>query len=140
MRDLIQRVTTTSDGGLRAMVGLCTATLVVAALYFARPVFAPLAFALFIIAIVWTFQSRLQARLPRLLALAMSILATVLVIIAFASMITWGFSRVGRYIISDAGRFQLRYGQTAAWLEGHGIVVAGALSGWRWGSGPGRLG
>ena len=124
MRDLIQRVGVTGDRGLRAMVGLCTAILVVAALYLARSVFAPLAFALFIIAIVWPLQLRLQARLPRLLALAMSILATIVVITAFASMVTWGFSRVGRYIISDAARFQLLYDQTAAWLEGHGIVVA----------------
>ena len=125
MRELLQRAGTTSDRGLRAMVGLCTATVLVVALYMARPVFAPLAFALFIIAIVWPFQLRLQGRLPRLVALAVSILATIVVIIAFGSMITWGFSRVARYVISDAGRFQLLYEQTAAWLEGHGIMVAG---------------
>jgi AI-2 transport protein TqsA len=124
MRDLVERVGTTRDRGLRAMVGVCTAILVVTALYLARPVFAPLAFALFIIAIVWPFQARLQARLPRHLALAISILATIVVITALASMITWGFSRVGRYIVTDAARFQRLYVQTTAWLEGHGIVVA----------------
>ena len=123
MRDAIQKSRRTSDRGLRAMVGVGTAILVVTALGIARPVFAPLTFALFIIAIVWPLQARLQARLPKLVALAISILATIVVIGAFTWVITWGFSRVGRYIITDAARFQLLYNQMAEWLEGHGIVV-----------------
>ncbi len=105
------------------MVGIGTAILVVAALGIAAPIFAPLTFALFIIAIVWPLQARLQARLPKLVALAISMLATIVVIGAFAWVITWGFSRVGRYIVTDAARFQLLYNQMTDWLEGHGIVV-----------------
>jgi AI-2 transport protein TqsA len=123
MRDPIKRVRRTSDGALRAMVGMGTAILVVAALGIAQPVFAPLTFALFIIAIVWPLQARLQALLPKLVALAISVLATILVIGAFAWTITWAFSRVGRYIVTDAARFQLLYNQMADWLAGHGIVV-----------------
>jgi AI-2 transport protein TqsA len=123
MRDAIQQARRTSDRGLRAMVGVGTAILVVTALGIARPVFAPLTFALFIIAIVWPLQARLQARLPKLVALAISVLATIVVIGAFTWVITWGFSRVGRYIITDAARFQLLYSQMTEWLEGHGIVV-----------------
>ncbi|HSZ91645.1 MAG TPA: AI-2E family transporter [Acetobacteraceae bacterium] len=100
-----------------------TAILVVAALGIAQPVFAPLTFALFIIAIVWPLQARLQALLPKLVALAISVLATIVVIGAFAWTITWAFSRVGRYIVTDAARFQLLYNQMADWLAGHGIVV-----------------
>jgi AI-2 transport protein TqsA len=96
---------------------------VVAALGIAQPVFAPLTFALFIIAIVWPLQARLQALLPKLVALAISVLATIVVIGAFAWTITWAFSRVGRYIVTDAARFQLLYNQMADWLAGHGIVV-----------------
>jgi AI-2 transport protein TqsA len=121
--DPIQTPRKTSDRGLRAMVGVCTAILIVAALYLASPVFTPLAFALFIIAIVWPLQARLQARLPKLLALAMSIFATIIVVAAFAWTITWGGSRVGRYIVADAARLQLLYGQAVVWLEGHGIFV-----------------
>ena len=51
-------------------------------------------------------------------------LMTIMVIGAFAWVITWGFSRVGRYIVTDAARFQLLYKQMAEWLEGHGIVIA----------------
>ena len=122
-RDPMQRARGTSDRGLRAMVGVGTAILVVAALGIAQPVFAPLTFALFIIAIVWPLQERLQTRLPKLLALALSMLATVVVLGAFAWVITWELNRVGRYIIADIGRFQLLYNQMTDWLEGHGIVV-----------------
>jgi AI-2 transport protein TqsA len=123
IRDPTQRARRTSDRGLRAMVGVGTAILVVAALAIARPVFAPLAFALFIIAIVWPLQAWLQARLPKLVALAISMLVTIVVIGAFAWVITWGLDRVGRYVVADAAQFQLLYDRMTEWLEGHGIVV-----------------
>jgi predicted PurR-regulated permease PerM len=123
MRDPVSRTRRTREGALRAMVGLGTAILVVAALAIAQPVFAPLAFALFIIAIVWPVQARLQTRLPKLVALAVSMLATIVVLGAFAWVITWGLNRVGRYIVADIARFQLLYSQMTEWLEGHGIVV-----------------
>ena len=124
MRDDVQGTITRGDRGLRAMVGFCTAILMVAALYLARPVFAPLTFALFVIAIVWPMQAGLQARLPQLLALAISMVATIVIIAAFAWTITWCFGRVGRYVVSDAPRFQQFYAELTAWLETHGIVVA----------------
>jgi AI-2 transport protein TqsA len=123
MREPIPRPRRTMDRALRAMVGVGTAILVTAALCIAQPVFAPLTFALFIIAIVWPLQSWLQARLPKLVALAISMLVTIVVISAFAWVTTWGLNRVGRYIVADAARFQLIYSQLTEWLEGHGIVV-----------------
>jgi AI-2 transport protein TqsA len=125
MSDPVERADRTSGRGLRASIGLCTAVIVVTALYFSGTVFAPLAFALLIIAIIWPVQKRLQRRLPKLVALAASMLLTVVILAAFVSLIAWGFGRVGRYIVADAARFQLLYGQMAEWLEGHGIAVAG---------------
>ncbi|MGA9868327.1 MAG: AI-2E family transporter [Acetobacteraceae bacterium] len=124
-REIIARARRASIPGLGAIVGISTAILVVAALYLAEPVFAPLAFALFVIAMVWPLQARLQARLPKLVALAISMLATVVVIGAFAWVISWAFSRVVYYVIADAARFQALYNQWAEWLEDHGIEVAG---------------
>nr|WP_210485545.1 AI-2E family transporter [Microvirga antarctica] len=115
----------TSTRGLITMIGVCTAILIIVALYFARTVFAPLAFALFIIALVWPVQRALQARFPKLIALAISILATVVIVMIFASIIVWGFGRVGRHLVNDAARFQMLYGQVADWLDGHGVAVAG---------------
>jgi hypothetical protein len=60
----------TDDRVIRTLLGLCTAILVFAGLYSARSILAPVAFSFFIIAIVWPFQRQLQARIPKLLALA----------------------------------------------------------------------
>lgn len=102
--------------------------LTVAALAVASSVFAPIAFALFIIALVWPLQKALQAFLPRLVALALSVVVMVVAFGAFGSLIVWAFGRVGRWIISDAARFQSFYDGIVLWLEGHGVAVAGVWS------------
>jgi predicted PurR-regulated permease PerM len=48
------------------MLGLCTAVLVLSGLYLARSILAPVAFSLFVVAIVWPLQRALETRLPRL--------------------------------------------------------------------------
>ncbi len=108
----------TADSGIRTALIVLAVIAVVAATWIAAAVFAPVAFALFVIAIVWPLQSRLQSRLPKLLALAIVVLITVVVCLAFASLIVWGFWRVGRWIVNDAARFQLLYDQMADWLRG----------------------
>src|SRR6516225_830414 len=107
-----------------AAATLIAVVVIFAAIYLAGSVFAPVAFALFIIALVWPLQSFLQSYLPKLLALAIVILITVVVFLAFASLIVWGFSRVARWVVSDAARYQVLYDRVAVWLEGHGIAVA----------------
>lgn len=107
---------------------LIAVVVILAALSAASSVFAPVAFALFIIAIVWPLQRTLQSVLPRLGALAISVLVMVIGFLAFGSMIAWAFSRVGRWIVSDAARFQDFYGHIIVWLEGHGVAAAGVWS------------
>ena len=102
--------------------------LFVVALSIASSVFAPVAFALFIIALVWPLQKALQGVLPRLLALALSLAVMVVAFVAFGSLIVWAFGRVGRWIVSDVARFQAFYEQITLWLEGHGIAVAALWS------------
>lgn len=97
-------------------------------LHFAATVFAPIACALFIIAIVWPLQGNLQAHLPRLLALAIVFLIIAVTLIVFTSIMSWGFGRIGRSLIADGARFQALYNQATQWLEGHGIVVAGVMA------------
>ncbi|MBA2126269.1 AI-2E family transporter [Hyphomicrobium methylovorum] len=110
------------------MVGIGTIVLTAWALYTAEAVFAPLAFALFVIAIAWPLQRRLQTSLPNLLALALTMITTILVVVAFAMLIAWAASRIGRFIVSDAARLQELYTSMAVWLEGHGIALAGLWS------------
>ncbi|HMO30165.1 AI-2E family transporter [Enterovirga sp.] len=100
----------------------------VAALSVASSVFAPVAFALFIIALVWPLQRTLKGFLPGLAALAVSVVVMIVAFVGFGSLIVWAFGRVGRWIVSDAARFQTFYDQVTLWLEGHGVAVAGAWS------------
>jgi predicted PurR-regulated permease PerM len=88
-------------------------------------VFAPLAAALFIIAIVWPIQKQLQSWMPKLAALAITVVATVAVCLGFASLAAWGFGRVGRSLVGDLPRYQALYSAMVTWLDGHGISVAG---------------
>jgi len=60
------------------MLGVCAVVLIGWALYAAQSVFAPLAFALFIMALVWPLQRRLQRDVPELLALALTMAMTIL--------------------------------------------------------------
>lgn len=107
------------------MIGLIAAVAVFGALYAASTIFAPLTLGLFIIAIVWPLQRWLAVRLPNLLALAITILLTTAVVLLFASLIVWGFGRVGRSVIADAARYQAIYDQAAAWLDSRGISLIG---------------
>ena len=50
---------------------------------------------------------------------------TILVLVAFASLVVWGFGRVGRSIIADSGRYQAIYDAAVAWLDSLGVSVAG---------------
>jgi AI-2 transport protein TqsA len=104
---------------------IIAAVLLAAAAAQASIVFAPLALAIFIIAIVWPLQHWLQGRMPKLLALAITIVITVTVCLTFASLVAWGFGRVGRSLVADAPRYQALYDAMVIWLDGHGVSVAG---------------
>jgi AI-2 transport protein TqsA len=110
---------------LKITAGIVAVVAVSAAAYLAASVFAPLVLALFIISIVWPLQARLQSYMPKLVALAITILITIAVGLAFGSLAVWGFGRVGRSLITDAARYQALYDNLVMWLDGHGISVAG---------------
>ena len=114
-----------ADRALKIAVGLVAAVLIAFALAQASAVFEPLALALFIIAIVWPLQHWLQVRMPRLLALALTMLVTVAACLVFASLAVWGFGRVVQSIVSDVARYQTLYDDAVTWLDNHGVSVAG---------------
>jgi AI-2 transport protein TqsA len=91
----------------------------------AQTVVAPLAAALLTVAIIWPLHARLEDHLPRFLALAISVVVIVACFAAFGSLAAWAFGRVARWIVAETGRFQGVYTQFTAWLEGHGIAIAG---------------
>ena len=70
----------TSNRGHLTLLSICTAILVLIALYYARAVLAPVVFALFAIALVWPLQAYLQARIPKLVAAAITIVLVIIVV------------------------------------------------------------
>ncbi len=106
------------------MLGLCTAVLVCGALSVAESIFAPLVFALFIIAISWPLQRALQTRTARLVAVALTTASIMIVMTAFAMLLAWAAGRVGQFIVNDAARLQALYGSMTSWLESHGVEIA----------------
>jgi predicted PurR-regulated permease PerM len=109
-------------------VGIIASVAIAIAAYQAASVFAPLALAIFIIPIVWPLQSRLQLHMPKVVALAITLFLTIAVCIAFASLAVLAFGRVGHSLIADSARYQAAYHGVVAWLDDHGVSVAGLLA------------
>ena len=105
-----------------------TTILVLAALSWGEMVFAPAAFAIFIVMVVWPFQAWLQFRMPKMLAVLITILVTVVAIVSLFLLFAWGMSVVGQWLIRNSTRFQTIYQGASDWLEGHGVAVAGELA------------
>jgi AI-2 transport protein TqsA len=125
---LIETQAMASDSQIRAMLAICTVIFIAAALYFTRPLFAPLSFAVFILAIVWPFAKALQKRLPKVIALFLTLSVTILAVVVFASVIAWALSAIADWLLHNVQRFQSHYAQLTQWLEEHDIFVAGILA------------
>lgn len=97
--------------------------LVVTALYFARNLFEPIAFALFGMALVWPFQKVLEARLPKFVALGLTILLTLFVMLVLTLAVVWSVNDVIRWTIANIASFQALYERWTGWLAEHGIFV-----------------
>jgi len=115
-------------GGSRMIGSVATGILVLALLYVAQSIFAPLIFSLFVIALVWPCQAVLQRWLPKLLALLITLTVTMVAIIAIGSSVAWGVGKLAQWLFVNADRFQAIYVDWTNWLEGHGLAVAGPLA------------
>ena len=107
---------------------LFAAFLIAVALYLARVVFEPITFALFAVALVWPFQKALEAKLPKAVALGLTILLALLVMLAVAAAIVWSVDEVVYWTLANLARFQSLYTRWADWLEGYGIHIAEGLA------------
>ena len=116
------------DRAVRISLILCTSILVLAGLYFSRAIIAPVVFSLFVIAIAWPLQSALQARIPKLLALLVTIVVTITVIAALVFLVVWGFGLVVKWQIANTDRFQSLYLQATDWLDGHGVSISSLVA------------
>lgn len=116
------------DAAVRASLVLVTSVVILAALYYSRAIMAPVTFALFTVAIAWPLQRALQARIPKLVALIVTIVVTLTIIAGLVFLVVWGFGLVVQWAINNTDRFQTLYQQATEWLDGHGISVARFLA------------
>jgi predicted PurR-regulated permease PerM len=117
-----------NHSSIRISLIIIATILVTAGIYYASSVFAPLTFALLVLALAWPFQKALEERMPKFLALFLTLTLTAIVVLGFASMIAWALSGIADWLISNVQRFQAFYTQVTDWLEEHGIMVAGVIA------------
>jgi predicted PurR-regulated permease PerM len=68
--------------------------------------------------------------MPKLVASALVMLATLLVLLALAAAVAWGFSLIAEWLLQNAARFQSLHLAATTWLQTHGISVSGFLGNW----------
>lgn len=118
-----------SGGGtVNGLLLIITVIIVLAAVSWGEMVFAPAAFAVFIVMVVWPLQALLQKRLPRMLAMIITVLVTLVCVAALLTLFAWGMGVVGQWLIRNGARFQALYGAASDWLEGHGFVTASQIA------------
>lgn len=110
------------------LIGLCAAILLAGALYLAQSIAVPIAFAVFIIALVWPLQRRLAQFLPGAVAMLVTMAAALAALVTMALLIAWAFGGVGQWVIGNSAQLQLLYAQKLAFLERQGIAVAGVFA------------
>jgi AI-2 transport protein TqsA len=103
---------------------ICAAVLTLAGLWAASAVMTPVAFALFIIALVWPLQRRLQVVLPQVLAVLVTAAVAMLAIGAGGWLVVWGFGGIAHWVIANAARLQGLYMHAADLLERRGVYAA----------------
>jgi predicted PurR-regulated permease PerM len=103
---------------------ICAAILTLAGLWAASAVMMPVTFALFIIALVWPLQRRMQAVLPQVIAVLATAAVALLAIGGGGWLIVWGFGGVAQWVIANAARLQSLYMHAADLLERRGLYAA----------------
>lgn len=112
----------------RILLLLCTSVIMLAGFYFAGAIIAPVTFSIFVVAIAWPLQRALQARIPKLLALAVTIIVTLAIIVVLVYLVVWGFGLVGQWLVGNTDRLQVLYLQATEWLDSHGVSITGLVA------------
>lgn len=115
------------------LLAVIAAVLVLAFLKWSHVATMPLAFAVFLIALAWPLQERLEARVPRWAAFTVTVLVLLLLLGGFIGALVWGGRAVAERAPEYADRVQALYGQLAERARTAGIPLpaggAGSLLG-----------
>lgn len=109
------------DRVVRTTLLLSTSVVILAALYFSCAITAPVTFALFTVAIAWPLQSALQRKIPKLLAVALTIVVTIAILAGLVFLVVWGFGLVVQWLVNNTERLHTLYSQASEWLDSHGV-------------------
>jgi AI-2 transport protein TqsA len=110
------------QGRVRARLQAVVAVvLVIAFLKWSAVATMPVAFALFLIALVWPLQRKLEKRLPSGVSFVLAVLALLLIVALFVVALWWTGQAVAERSSEYAPRLQAVYQQVQAWARSHGI-------------------
>ena len=84
----------------------------------------PVAFSLFLIALVWPLQRRLQVVLPQVISVLITAAVVLLAIGGGGWLVVWGFGGIAQWVIANAARLQGLYMHAAELLERRGLYAA----------------
>ena len=84
----------------------------------------PVAFSLFLIALVWPLQRRLQVVLPQVISVLITAAVVLLAIGGGGWLVVWGFGEIAQWVIANAARLQGLYMHAAELLERRGLYAA----------------
>ncbi|MFD1378686.1 AI-2E family transporter [Fodinicurvata halophila] len=99
------------------------ATLFIFVLYLSRPVTLPLAFALFLMAIVWPIQQKLDKRFPRWVGFVTCVLVLVIAFGAFFGLLALGVLLIGDGIGEYRYELDRAYFSLLSWAAANGFPV-----------------
>lgn len=111
------------------LLAVIAAVLVLAFLKWSAVVTMPLGLALFLIALGWPLQERLERRLPRKLAFALAVLSMLLIFAAFVGALVWSGQLIAERAPQYSGKVQAVYAQIQDWARGYGISLPGGGQG-----------
>ncbi len=115
-------------GILAVLLGLGASVLALAGLRIAAPILAPVVFALFTISLVLPLQKVLETRITRPLAMLVTICATVAVVAVLGSMVVWGLTRVGHWLVDNSANILALYASATSLLDANGFDSAAMLA------------
>jgi len=111
------------DAVVKGFLPFGMSVLILAGLYYASAIIAPVTFAVFIITIVWPLQSVLERTIPSPLALVVTLLITLATIGGLVLLFLWAFGLIVEWLVANADRFQVLYAQATEWLYVHGVSI-----------------
>jgi predicted PurR-regulated permease PerM len=112
------------------LLAVAATVLVLAFLKWAQAVTMPLAFGVFLAVLLWPLQVRLERRLPRRLAFAISVLVLLAVVAGFFAALWWSGAKVAERAPEYAQRLDEMASSARQWAAARGLPLpAGGVSG-----------